>query len=65
VVCAAPTATKAGFITVEIHDAGTLQNSGNGWRILLTADANVTGLMPASGPATGGALVTMTVNPKP
>jgi hypothetical protein len=59
VVCAAPMFVEAGFTTVEMHDAGTLLSSNNDWRMLLTAAANVTGLMPASGPAMGGALVTV------
>ena len=58
VVCAAPVLAKAGFTTVEMHDAGTLLSSNGGWTMLLTAPANVTGLTPASGPAAGGALVT-------
>jgi len=33
---------KAGFTIVELHDAGTLLSSDSGWRILLTAVANVT-----------------------
>lgn len=59
VLCATPTFAKSGFTSVEIHDAGTLMSSNNGWRMLITSGSNVTGLLPASGPATGGVLITL------
>lgn len=56
VMCPTPAMSEARFTTVEIHDAGTLLSSDSRLQILITAAANITSSLPASGPASGGTL---------
>ena len=59
VFCKTPLYSQAGFTTVELHDSKTFSSSGSGRRILFTASATVTGLLPSVGARSGGSLVTI------
>jgi hypothetical protein len=57
VLCTTPCVTKAGFTSVEVHDASTLLSSASGLRILLSAPASVNAIAPPSGPGNSLAVI--------
>jgi|TARA_B100001142_G_scaffold257561_1_gene259191 hypothetical protein len=57
VICEAPQMVTAGFVSVDVHDASTLQNSESGVQVLFTSGEKILRISPATGPLTGGAIV--------
>ena len=57
IICQTPQVAKAGFVSVDVHDASTLQSSQSGIQILFTSGEKISNISPDAGPWTGGAFV--------
>ena len=50
IICQTPQVAKAGFVSVDVHDASTLQSSQSGIQILFTSGEKISNISPDAGP---------------
>ena len=58
-VCASPAIIKAGFLNVELVDAGSLQTSMSDLRVLFTSSVAIKAIFPVFIPSKGGVIATV------
>ncbi len=58
-VCTSPSIMKAGFVIIELVDAGSLQSSNSGFRLLFTSSVAIKKIFPIFIPSNGSALAVL------